>query len=115
MSTQEGDYVEGSFNWYNVVGSSEHRKNWSKFWSEHTGKSFDSAKCSNYRCGNSADVGAHVWLKEHKTRKFCFIIPLCQSCNMCSDNHYHSKNQDWKKTKSNVRAVYVEAHSNIFK
>ena len=64
----------------NVTCSSHDKGSKRKFWDDHSGRDFSKQKCAIKGCGNMAKVGGHVWVKD--IRSFCFILPICQSCNM---------------------------------
>ena len=89
-----------------MVGSSEHRGNWKKFWIKESGKKWPK-ECRIFGCGNPATVGAHVYVKFSRQ---IFILPTCQECNRDPDQEF--PNRISVKAKSVV--VRTERHPNTF-
>ena len=89
-----------------VVGSSGQTGNWKKFWSDHTNRSWPRT-CQILGCGNEAEVGAHVYVKNcHQT----FILPTCQTCNKDGIHDY----PNWVSCKQRAVAVRIEQHDDIY-
>ena len=112
MAWKDGDYVTlGMDNEVShVVGSSAQKGNWKKFWMKNTGRKFPQ-KCQTYNCGNSAEVGAHVYVKHSRQN---FIMPTCQSCNMNPEQAYTGKSKSWVSAKQNAAVTRVKPHDNTF-
>ena len=98
--TKEGDcYTTEDGNWEvsNVIGSAQadRGKNMTTFWEEHAWKgrgrriTLCKQPCGNRECSNQATEGGHVWLRRvgrNKLSAFCFIMPICGSCNREDEN-----------------------------
>ncbi len=63
-----------------VVGSSKDKKNWKRFWTEHSGRTWPD-KCQVYGCEGAAAVGANFYIRNLKGNVWYYILPTCQSCN----------------------------------
>ena len=94
-----------------VVGSSKQKRNWKEYWMKKTGRKFPQ-KCQIYYCGNSAEVGAHVYVKRFHQKNF--IMPTCQSCNMDPEQAYTGKSKNWVSAKQNAVVARVKPHANTF-
>ena len=108
MSWNNGDLVviEDDDLVSHVIGSSGQRGNWKQFWCAHTARQWPS-RCSIQRCGNDAEVGAHMYIKgSHQT----FIVPTCQTCNKDGICDY----PNWVSVNNSVVAVRVEQHEGIY-
>ena len=69
----------------NVRKSSEvDRGNMTDFWNRSI--ELDKHKCGIVGCDNAAVEGGHVWLRpgERRLDTFCFIMPICKTCNNCN-------------------------------
>ena len=93
-----------------VVGSSKQKGNWKEYWMKNTGRKFPQ-KCQTCNCGNSAEVGAHVYVKRSHQN---FIMPTCQSCNMDPEQAYTGKSKNWVSAKQNAVVARVKPHANTF-
>ena len=67
--------------------------------------------CGIYGCGNPAEEGGHVWLRcvgaRNELCEFCFIMPICGSCNTIRKD----KNEDnffWRIKKKTFGSWHVE-------
>jgi hypothetical protein len=94
----------------NVIGSSAQKGNWKKYWANYTDFEWPK-KCSIYYCGNKATVGGHIYVKNIKSNKYYFILPICQSCNKCESMDYGS---GWVSVKRGSYAVVLETHDACF-
>ena len=95
-----GDYFDGGpYQVSNVVGSSTDGGSKARFWAEHTGCNFYSQRCGMLGCPMPAEVGGHMYIKG--LSKFCWILPICQSCNKDPGLDYPNFN----RTKARVRLV----------
>ena len=56
---------------------------WINFWEKITGQKREDTICSYEGCTNPHLVGGHIWLARHggSPRKWCYIAPICQTCN----------------------------------
>lgn len=109
---EEGDGEIGRFWVSNVVGSSGDGSDMKKFWSKHSPRrDFSSQKCGYAGCGEPAEVGGHVWVKDHPDElRLCFILPMCESCNDHRDYDY----DQWHETKAKVRIVARNSTNNMY-
>lgn len=108
MSWQDGDHFElaESDEVSHVVGSSGQHNNWKKYWCDHTDRKWPKS-CKIQGCGNSAEVGAHMYVKgKHQT----FIIPACQTCNTDRIHDY----PNWVSVNNGTVAVRVKQHDGIY-
>lgn len=100
----------------NVINSSEDKGNMTDFWGKYAWKGrgpeikLTQQNCGYYSmegCQNEAKEGGHVWLRRiskpkketHMITKFCFIMPICGSCNR------KIKCKNFQRIKKNVRLV----------
>jgi hypothetical protein len=101
--TQVGDLErDGPYDVANVVGSSSDGGSKALFWTKHTGRDFYDQKCGIKGCPANAEVGGHMYIKNK--RKFCWILPICQSCNKDPDLDW----PNYQKTNGNVILVARE-------
>ena len=112
MAWNDGDHftLEKTDEVSHVVGSSKQKGNWKEYWMKNTGRKFPQ-KCQTYNCGNSAKVGAHVYVKHSRQN---FIMPTCQSCNMNPEQAYTGKSKSWVSAKQNAVVARVKPHANTF-
>ena len=94
----EGDcYTTEDDEWEvrNVIGSAQDEENMTEFWQDHAGEGGRRIALRNQTCGkdgcpNRAEEGGHVWLRRvgarNRLRAFCFIMPICRSCNREEEN-----------------------------
>lgn len=108
MSWKDGDHIELEEHDLvsHVVGSSGQHNNWKKFWCDHTNRKWPST-CKIQRCGNAAEVGAHMYVKgAHQT----FIIPTCTTCNKDGIHDY----PNWVSVNNGTIAVRVVQFTGIY-
>ena len=90
-----------------VIGSSADKRNWKKYWMDHTDRNFP-RKCQIYGCGNPAQVGAHVYIKYLRQN---FILPTCQACNKDPEQQY---GRGTVSAKAKAVVVRAPSHENTF-
>lgn len=78
----------------NINGTSNRKpkgfNSWKDFWEHYKNEEF--FICSNRRCLNLAEVGAHVQKVGSSSSKEWYIVPLCKSCNNSTDEFAVSRN-----------------------
>ena len=97
--TEEGHRLmidSGEWEVRNVIGSAQDQGNTTKFWERHARRwggrpiYLTKQRCGIYGCRNPAEEGSHVWLRRVGARNrlsaFCFIMPICRSCNREEEN-----------------------------
>ena len=93
----------------NVIGSSAQKGNWKKYWVNYTGFEWPK-KCRIHKCRNKAIVGGHIYVKNIKTNKIYFILPICQTCNKSKSMDYHHDGSGWVSVKTGSYAVVLDTH-----
>ena len=118
----EGDvYTTRDANWEvsNVIGSAQADRgnNMTEFWQDHAGEGGRRIALRNQTCGidgcsNRATEGGHVWLRRVGARNrlsaFCFIMPICGSCNREEENE-----DNFFRINTNVRLVAREVRGGM--
>ena len=119
MTRGDNIYLDEQDEVCHVIGTSRQNapgaSSWINFWEQCTNKRRP-AICSICRTStrDSVMVGAHVYIKQERVRKWNFIIPACSECNGDDTMDYNGPNTKWSKVKKSTIAVAVEAHKNTF-
>ena len=99
-----------------VVGSSPQKApgggSWKNYWGQRSGRKWPD-NCQIKGCGNSADLGAHIYIKRQGLQEN-FILPACSACNNSKEDHYDGANTNYIEPNAKSVAVWVERHSNTF-
>lgn len=97
---------EGDLEVSNVHGSSADRGNWKAKWEKAAGRRQWSSKCQIYNCGNSAQLGGHMYVKGLRRQ---FILPICHGCNRDPRFQY---GKGWAHVKLNAALMECRTHPN---
>jgi hypothetical protein len=95
-----------------VIGSGADHSNWKSNWirqmeNVHGNYKWPN-KCQIYNCGSSATDGAHIFIKNRRSNKYCYILPTCHSCNTSHQYDYKGVNTDWMSAKDGAVCIKID-------
>ena len=73
---------------WNIDGSSSdklYRTSWIKYWEQMSGSG--RRRCAFTTCNSNAELGGHIWIKGHSSRRGVWIVPICKKCNYCENEN----------------------------
>ena len=62
------------------TSSNSYSKPWVKRWEEIVSQ--EAGKCVEVNCKRAADRGGHVWKTSDRSKRHCYIIPICRHHNL---------------------------------